>query len=441
MGTWGSGPFDNDAAADFIEALRGSPSRLIARTLRDIAAAPAGEYIDVDDGGAGWAACELVALSFGYGDTAATIDGHILDIAARLRPKEQDRLLALDALPRISDRANSELAGLWHEGSDGARFDAAIEGLRARLQAASAGPRALPKAKPGNVIALQAEPGSTELVAVQVVGSGEVAVFRGTYGSEAAALDCVKTQPAQRVPASATQLLRRGRVLGNAPLRKDLKGKKMYALEAGAFDDYYLMPASGAMRKASYDEARAHDLHRHYDENEIRALARGIQQVARTRSPDQREAEWCGRNAEKYATRRQTTTPGPLGDVASLERLLEWIEQTGIDNVVQRQHDQATGRQGYGRPNEASERSVYAFAGLVAIWRGAWPRDMWPSELAGRLPPPPDGKLMAPAIDAARFHADRVITRDAELRLIWDGAPDNGAALREAVASLQTALR
>jgi hypothetical protein len=30
--------------------------------------------------------------------------------------------------------------------------------------------------------------------------------------------------------------------------------------------------------------------------------------------------------------------------------------------------------------------------------------------------------------------------RDAELRLMWDEAPDNGAELRKFVASLQTAL-
>jgi DNA-binding SARP family transcriptional activator len=36
--------------------------------------------------------------------------------------------------------------------------------------------------------------------------------------------------------------------------------------------------------------------------------------------------------------------------------------------------------------------------------------------------------------------AARVLTRDAELRLMWDEAPDNGAELRKFVASLQTAL-
>lgn len=85
MGTWGPGPFDNDAAADFLDALRASPARILAKALREIARAPAGKYIDFDDAGAGWSACEMVALAFGYGDTAALND-HILDLAGKLRP-------------------------------------------------------------------------------------------------------------------------------------------------------------------------------------------------------------------------------------------------------------------------------------------------------------------------------------------------------------------
>ena len=40
---------------------------------------------------------------------------------------------------------------------------------------------------------------------------------------------------------------------------------------------------------------------------------------------------------------------------------------------------------------------------------------------------------MVLAIKAARFHADRVVTRDAELRSIWDEALDNGTALQAAL--------
>ena len=441
MGTWGPGPFANDAAADFLDMLRASSARAVAKVLREIAGAPAGKYIDVDDGGAGWAACEIIALAFGYGDDAELLEDHVLDLVGKLRPNEEHRLLALDVLPRIADREHSELAALWHEGSDGAAFDAALEHLRVRLQAASQGARQLSKPKPGDVIALPDAPSTARLIVVQVVGSGEVAVFEGTCADDRAAIDCVRDRSARRVPASVNKLVHRGRVLGNVPLRKDLKGKRMYAREAGAIEQYVLMTASaGGTRQVPYEEAREHDEHRHYDKDAICAIALGTQPIARVRSPDEREAALRVRNAEKWATRRHVTTPGPFGDVVLLEGLLRWIEQYGIDNAVKRQHDVAIGTQGYGRPNEDSERYSYAFAGLVAIWRGTWPLDMWPAELAGRLPSPPNGELMAQALNAARVLAGGVLTRDAELRLIWDDAPDGGAALRKLIASLQQAL-
>ena len=136
MGTWGPGPFDNDAAADFLEAAQASPSLSVVKVLRGVATAPVGQYIDVDDGGAAWAASELVVLAFGRGDTSAQ-DDRVLDIVAKLTPSEELRRLALDALRRIANRATSELAGLWHEGSDGEQFDAALAHLRKRLETAS----------------------------------------------------------------------------------------------------------------------------------------------------------------------------------------------------------------------------------------------------------------------------------------------------------------
>ena len=441
MGTWGPGPFANDAAADFLDMLRTSSARVVTKFLREIAAVPAGKYIDVDDGGAGWAACEIVALAFGYGDDAELLEDRVLDLAGKLRPNQEHRLLALDVLQRIADRDHSELAGLWHEGSDGSKFDTALEHLRVRLLAASQGARQLSKPKPGDVIALPDASSTARLIVVQVVGSGEVAVFEGTCADDQAAIDCVRDRSARRIPVSVSKLVRRGRVLGNVPLRKDLKGKRMYAAEAGAIEQYVLMTASaGGTRQVPYEEAREYDEHRHYDTDAICAIALGTRQVARVRSPDQREAALRVRNAEKWAARRHITTPGPFGDVVLLGGLLRWIEQSGIDNAVKRQHDVAIGMQGYGRPNEDSERYSYAFAGLVAIWRGTWPPDMWPAELAGRLPSPPNDALMTQALHAARVLAGRVLTRDAELRLIWDDAPDDGAALRKLIASLQQAL-
>jgi hypothetical protein len=123
-----------------------------------------------------------------------------------------------------------------------------------------------------------------------------------------------------------------------------------------------------------------------------------------------------------------------------MDGLLKWIDDYGIENAVQRFHDEAVGAMGYGRPNEKAERRSYAFAGLVALWRKTWPPEMWPATLAGRLPAPPRDELMFLALGAAPKLADRVLTRDAELRLIWVTGPDQGADLRKCVASLQKAL-
>lgn len=441
MGTWGPSPFDNDAAADFLGEAEASPARFVSKKLREIAKMPTGRSLDVDDGSAGWAACEIVALAFGYGDTS-TLGDSVLDIVGKLRPKEDDRLLALKALPRLADRAMSELAALWHEGKDGAQFDASLTQLRERLESAKKGPRELPKPKTGDVIVLQAAPDSKEMIVVQVVGPGEVAVFEGTCGDERDALDSLKTRPARRIPASVNKILRRGRTIANVPPRKDLRGKKLYAGETGSIEEYVLATASaGGAQIVSYDEARDRDVLQPYDEEAIRRVALGKQPARRVRSPDEREAELRARNADRWTRRREATTPSPFGDIDQLERLLLWIEEYGIQNAVKRFHDEAVGASGYGRPMEEAERGSYAFAGLAALWHGTWASNKWPSALAGRLPPPPAANLMSQALTAARVLASRVLTRDAELKLIWDGAPDSGAGLREWVTSLESALR
>ena len=440
MGTWGPGPFENDAAAAFLDELQSSPSRFVAKALGGIVETAPGQPIDVDAGGAGWAACELVALAFGHGDSDGLNDA-ILDAGTKLKAREDQRLLAVTALPRIADRAASELARLWHEGSEGPGFDASLAQLGTRLAAASEGPRVVPRAKKGDVIGFPTAPDATDLFAVQVVGPGEVAVFEATWPDEAAALAAAAGHPARRVPTAVSKLLRRGRILGNLPVRDELNAKKLYADETGALESYALMTACvGGLQIVSYEEARDHDRFWRHGEEALLAVARGKQPVARVRSVDEREAALRADHAARWAARREASTPGPFGDVARLQRLLQWIDSSSVANVIGRCHDETTGLQGYGRPNEDSERGSYAFAGLVALWRGTWSKDRWPVELAGRLPAPPDGQLMVTALAAARILAGRVITRDAELRLIWDGASDQGAELRRRVAELQTAL-
>lgn len=438
MGSWGPGPFDNDDAADFVGEAADAPARAVTDALRAVAKAPVDEYLDVDVCSAAWAACEVVAMAFGYGPDGR-VDPAATELAARLRPKEAQRALALTALPRLADGTTSELAGLWRDTDDGgAGLAANLDDLRERLEAAAQGPRAVAKPEAGDVVVLDGEAG---LAVIQVVGAREVAVFTGACSDDADALARVATGEARRVACDAGALLRGGRLAGRRALRKELKGRKLYATEVGAIDGYLLWQASGAgMRDATFEEARAFDALEQHTLEMVRAVALEGRRAARVRDPDQREAALRALHHERWAQRRAETTPGPFGDVAQLTRLVEWVEQFGVANAVTQHVAIARQQSGYGRPSEDPERRSYAFAAIVAVWLGRWPEETWPAALAGRLPPRPGKKALAEAHGAAKVLAEGVLTRDAELRLIWTGAPDGGAELAAAVASLKGAL-
>ncbi len=440
MGTSGSGPFDSDGAADFLGELTGSPQRSVTKVLRAIARSPPGAYLDMDAGAPGWAAGELVALSFGRGDPASQDDA-ALEAAAKLKPNEELRLLAIETLRRLSDPKLSELAALWHEGADGPGFDARIAALRSRLEAAAAGPIELKRTQAGDVIVLRESADSACLVVVQVIGAHEVAVFSGVYADEAAALACLQGQSARRIVASPSHLARQGRTIGQAAIRKDLKGRKLYAGESGLLFGYIVATAAaGGARETTYAEASQYDRLRPYDESDVRAIALGLQAPERVTSPEQRERRYRANNAERWATVRELTTPGPFGDPESVTRVLAWFDERGMAVVLSALRDQATGRIGYVRPQEGPERRSYLLAGLVALWRGTLSASSWPQDLLNRLPPPPDQRALAAAVQDARILASRVITPDAELWLIWSDDVDKGSALVRCVADLQEAL-
>jgi hypothetical protein len=112
----------------------------------------------------------------------------------------------------------------------------------------------------------------------------------------------------------------------------------------------------------AFEEARDLDLWHEHEEDDIRAIALGTLAPVRVRSPDEREAELCAENKDKWAERRQLTSPGPFSDLAILERKLDWISQFAAENAVRVNRDIAEGMQGYGRPNEMSERDPYFFS-------------------------------------------------------------------------------
>jgi len=447
MGTWGNGPFDNDGAADFLGAFSAAPARAVASALQAVAQAPEGRAIDVDEGSAAWAASEVVALAYGRGKQLPRTDG-VLSSVARLEPNEDQRRLALSVLSRIADPAFSELAGLWCDGQARSTFDASLQDLRARLEAARAGVHKRRSVKRGDVIVLPDADASG--VVVQVLGRDEVAVFAGAIAPDraatlgvlnAGALALVERAEARRVPTSVRRLLQRGRRIGNAPVQKALATRKLYAHEVGAIEEYLLGPANiiGAML-VPFDEAQKYEPFLELDPAAIAAVARGTYGPQKVRSPDEREAALRERCSEKWTARRALSSPDPFGDLPVLENLVGWMQEHGVDSAVHRFHALATGLAGYGRPDEEAERRSYAFAGIVALWRGSAPEARWPDALRGRMPEAPKGRLMERALVTARRLVEQVITRDAELRLIWDDAPDRGRALRVALWNLRQDL-
>jgi hypothetical protein len=133
MGAWGSGPFDNDGAGDLLADLgtTRTPAAKLRKALRTVGAAPAGAYIDVDDGQAAWAAAELVACALGR-PGGAPLDPAYALLLPRLGADDDLRILAARAVSRVGDAEGSEVAELWQEAGDPA-FEENICDLLLRL--------------------------------------------------------------------------------------------------------------------------------------------------------------------------------------------------------------------------------------------------------------------------------------------------------------------
>ena len=128
MGAWGSGSFQNDAAADWVVELERARTLGPVRRALGLAAAPGG-YLDVDNAGAALAAAEVIAAL--NGAPASDLPEPVAEWLA-LHPRRAGRALldlALAAVRRVG--VDSELRDLW-EGDPGWR--AALRALEERLQ-------------------------------------------------------------------------------------------------------------------------------------------------------------------------------------------------------------------------------------------------------------------------------------------------------------------
>ncbi|WP_433609083.1 DUF4259 domain-containing protein [Prescottella agglutinans] len=110
MGTWGSGPFENDGAGDLLAALRAGDF-----DIDDYCGHVDEDYLEADDAQAAIALAEVVATARGLRPSTPELDG--IDVVAyvgSLTPEQ--RAWIITALERaIADSDTSELHELWAE--------------------------------------------------------------------------------------------------------------------------------------------------------------------------------------------------------------------------------------------------------------------------------------------------------------------------------------
>lgn len=136
MGAWGPRSFENDVAVDWIGDLsEWSTFGGVAGAL-DAVIADKAEYLDADVCEEGIAAAEIVAA------TAGAPSRDLPDEAAawaRGKPRPDATLIAkaIDMIGAV--REKSELRELWENSDDFADWNAAIDDLMIRLNAAKSG--------------------------------------------------------------------------------------------------------------------------------------------------------------------------------------------------------------------------------------------------------------------------------------------------------------
>src|SRR5689334_554379 len=109
MGTWGTGPFDNDAAADFLDLLNDTGPSAAAEVVRQaFDQAATSDYLPYDDAAAAVAAAAVIAYATGAHGPDALADL----VEAPPTPTPELRQHAARALDRVL-ADNSELRDLW----------------------------------------------------------------------------------------------------------------------------------------------------------------------------------------------------------------------------------------------------------------------------------------------------------------------------------------
>lgn len=127
MGTWGIGPFDNDAAADFADVLDQTDPAGREALVRDVLQRTADPHGRLDEAQEAIAAAALVAAQCPHGQ-APSGDGPEQPMPTF---GEDLHTLAAEALDRIiNDQA---MANSWVDAAEGARWTADLRRLQTIL--------------------------------------------------------------------------------------------------------------------------------------------------------------------------------------------------------------------------------------------------------------------------------------------------------------------
>ena len=136
MGTWQTGPFDNDDAMDFFDEVEETPDADVPPKLRKalVAIAERPGQVELAEGHVAVAAASLVAA--GRSRVVATGNASVDAWLSAHRPAvtAEDQRVALAALDRVTG-PDSEWMTLWANSSVGAAVEERIASLRQVLNA------------------------------------------------------------------------------------------------------------------------------------------------------------------------------------------------------------------------------------------------------------------------------------------------------------------
>ena len=133
MGSWGTGPFDNDDAADWAWELKEAPDFEIVRQAL-VTAVENDEYLELPEGNIAVAAAAVVAASVDGSPEGLPEEVRSWLEQGSKRATPGDLRLAIQALDRVTGD-ESERAALWAESTSAEEWSRVVVRLRERLTA------------------------------------------------------------------------------------------------------------------------------------------------------------------------------------------------------------------------------------------------------------------------------------------------------------------